>query len=241
MIKEKKVRTLKAEARESLLGHLTYAVIGILTYIAVYLFLTYTIRDITLTSTAITICLTLFTTFIIDIFLNLLEIGLCSQFMKFRFNQPVKHFEILIAFTSLGDRAVKVCAYFALLNSLLMLPSVLVSNLLYTDSAWRDLIIIALTGLAGSVAVLYVRIRYTPAAFLLLDYPSLSARKILRLSSKLMHGNKRRLLSMWLSFVPLLFLGLLSLGIGYLWVFSYMLACKTAFYCDLVLNNYQTQ
>ena len=70
--------------------------------------------------------------------------------------------------------------------------------------------------------------------FLLLDFPDKKAAGILKDSFRLMKGNRKRLFSLQLSFIPLQLLCLLTLGIGGLWLEPYMNMTYTVFYLDLI-------
>lgn len=54
-----------------------------------------------------------------------------------------------------------------------------------------------------------------------------------RESAEMMRGNKGRLFYIYLSFIGMVFLGYLSMGIGFLWILPYMHATYTEFYLDL--------
>lgn len=82
---------------------------------------------------------------------------------------------------------------------------------------------------------------YIPAAlaldmtyFILLDFPDKKAAGILKDSFRLIKGNRRRLFSLQLSFIPLRLLCLLTLGIGSLWLEPYIRMTYTQFYLDLI-------
>jgi len=70
--------------------------------------------------------------------------------------------------------------------------------------------------------------------FVLLDFPDRKTHEILRDSFRLIKGNRRRLLLLELSFIPLQLLTLLTLGIGSLWLSPYMYMTYTMFYLDLI-------
>lgn len=70
--------------------------------------------------------------------------------------------------------------------------------------------------------------------FLLLDFPDKKAAGILKDSFRLIKGNRRRLFSLQLSFIPLQLLCLLTLCIGSLWLEPYMHMTYTLFYLDLI-------
>ena len=69
--------------------------------------------------------------------------------------------------------------------------------------------------------------------YILKDNPELSIMDTLRLSRKMMEGHKWQLFKLQLSFIGWLLLGLLTLGIGYLWLLPYMMTTCAAFYQDV--------
>lgn len=70
--------------------------------------------------------------------------------------------------------------------------------------------------------------------FLLLDFPDKKAAGIFQDSFRLIKGNRRRLFSLQLSFIPHQLLCLLTLGIGSLWLKPYMHMTYTMFYLNLL-------
>ena len=78
---------------------------------------------------------------------------------------------------------------------------------------------------------------YNQAFYILLDFPNYDAKKALAFSRKLMKGNKGRFIYLLVSFIPLSLLGVLSCGIGFLWIIPYMQATQAQFYLDLVQNK----
>ena len=90
--------------------------------------------------------------------------------------------------------------------------------------------------LSGIVALI-LDLLYAPAFFLMHDFPQYSARELLAMSRKLMAGNKGRLFYLYLSYLPLLLLGILSCGIALLWVFPYLNAALAEFYMDIITHS----
>lgn len=78
---------------------------------------------------------------------------------------------------------------------------------------------------------------YSQAYYLMLDFPAYSVRELLKRSRFLMHGHKGRLFYIQVCFLPLLLLGMLTCGIGMLWVAPFMYAVQTEFYLDLVTKR----
>ena len=80
-------------------------------------------------------------------------------------------------------------------------------------------------------------IAYSLTPFILKDYPELSVGQAIQMSEKMMRGHKMRYFLLTLSFIGWGLLGILTLGIGYIWLTPYMYTTTAAFYQD-VKNEY---
>lgn len=84
---------------------------------------------------------------------------------------------------------------------------------------------------------------YSQAYLIYKDYrdhsenEKISAVNCITESRELMDGHKGRLFALDLSFIGWYILGLLTLGIGFLWITPYTTAARTAFYNDLVAGS----
>ena len=74
------------------------------------------------------------------------------------------------------------------------------------------------------------------AGFIMSENPEISAKGAMEMSMKMMNGNKFRLFCLRLSFIGWFILGILTLGIGLLWIIPYMNAATAAFYDDVSRN-----
>lgn len=77
-------------------------------------------------------------------------------------------------------------------------------------------------------------IAYSQAYFLMLDDPDLQAVDALNKSKELMRGRKWEYFVMYLSFIGWAILGLLTLGILYLWLNPYILQTVTGYYEEVI-------
>lgn len=69
--------------------------------------------------------------------------------------------------------------------------------------------------------------------FVFLDNPDESVSVIIRKSIELMKNNARRYLILWISFIPLHILAVMTIGILYLWVLPYMYTTFALFYMSI--------
>ena len=74
---------------------------------------------------------------------------------------------------------------------------------------------------------------YAMTPYLLKDEPELGANATIEKSMKMMAGNKIKLLKLDFSFIGWIFLSMLTLNIGLLWVTPYMYTARAEFYEDL--------
>lgn len=81
----------------------------------------------------------------------------------------------------------------------------------------------------GFIAIL----RYSMAYYIINDNPDLKPLAAIELSKRMMQGQKMRLFKLWLSFIGWFLIGIVTLGIGFLFVMPYYNATLANFYEDI--------
>ncbi len=233
----KENRSLKAEARESLLGNLTTTVLAVLLYTFSTTMLAELIANLNSGSILLSLLLSVIVFFVVNTCANMLRIGLDYIFLRLQFHKGVKVGDMFCAFRRSSDTAVTISAFIAFLQLACMLPLITALSLLTPQGMAAYYPVLLALGAAGLAGNMFVRIRYAMCPFLFLDFPDISAGKLLRGSTKLMRGHFVRLFRLYLSFIPLHLLSILSLGIAGLWVSSYSHAAEAAFYKDLMAGT----
>lgn len=74
---------------------------------------------------------------------------------------------------------------------------------------------------------------YSMSFYILLDEPKLGSSKAIQKSKRMMHGHKKELFKLYLSYLPLILLGILTLGVLLCWVIPLMELAKYEFYVEL--------
>lgn len=74
---------------------------------------------------------------------------------------------------------------------------------------------------------------YSMAGFIMTENPEMTAKEAMEVSERMTQGNKWRLFCLNISFIGWNLLGMLSLGIGMLWVNPYQNAAVAAFYDEI--------
>ena len=83
------------------------------------------------------------------------------------------------------------------------------------------------------IGTIILGLAYAMAPFVLKDHPEYSAREALRASRLMMRGHKGKLFLLCLSFLGWILLGLITFGIGFLWIAPYMSTASAHFYEDI--------
>lgn len=87
--------------------------------------------------------------------------------------------------------------------------------------------------IAGIAALVAVSLRLSQVFLLLAEHGEMKAAEAFRKSSEMMEGNKGRLFYIYLSYIGWMVLGVLSCGIGMLWITPYMMQTTINFYREL--------
>ena len=82
---------------------------------------------------------------------------------------------------------------------------------------------------------------YAMTAYLLKDHPELKFNAAIEESMRMMNGNKMRLFILDLTFIGWYMLGIITFGIGLLWVIPYHSSARIAFYQDLIAESYGSE
>jgi len=84
-------------------------------------------------------------------------------------------------------------------------------------------------------------ISYSLAFYLMSDDPNIGAMEAIDKSKKMMYGYKWKYFCLGLRFIGWILLGILSLGIGLLWIIPYLHISFTKFYDDVKANYVEEQ
>jgi uncharacterized membrane protein len=84
-------------------------------------------------------------------------------------------------------------------------------------------------------------ISYSMAFYIMRDDPDIKAMKAIDASKKMMYGYKWKYFCLCLRFIGWFILGILSLGIGFLWIVPYVSISFAKFYDDVKTNSIKVQ
>lgn len=124
---------------------------------------------------------------------------------------------------------VYLCA--GILVALILIPAIII--LVLVGLVLQSIIVAVILTVVALVYCIWIGLMYSQISFILVDNPELDIIDTMRRSRTLMKGNKWRFLLLDLSFIGWILLGILTLGIGYLWLLPYIHTTVSAFYCEI--------
>ena len=229
----KNTALLKSDARASLLGHLSTSVCSIAVYYISVFTLSALISVMQAINPILSLILSSITFLVLDICSGMLEIGLCMQFLRYQDGKNALVGDLFTAFRFNSNTCISVQFALALMDLCFLLPAFILSVMPAGEGSAVMIAFFVLTGL-GMCLLFFRRLVFAMTPFMLLDFPQLTDRQILRAGYKMMKGHKARLFRLYLSFIPLMLVGIISFGTANLWINSYIHAATAAFYKDRV-------
>ena len=233
-------KELKALAREALLGQYGSLIgamflLGMFSVILESVPVTITRNREDTTSLIIQFVVTL----IISVLVYLLQIGMTVIVLHMTRRQTYGLSDLFYTFRAHPDRFIIVSVIQIGISMILQIPAY-IFLLLYPGDTIKRVLLYLLLLLAGSIVSFIVLLGFTLADLLLIDNENLGAIDALRQSWAMMHGNKGRFFYLQISFFGLALLCILTLGIGMLWLYPYMMTTEAFFYLDLTGEIDQT-
>ena len=196
-----------------------------------------TISLLTATSsdTVLGIIVGLLVSFLLVLFGTILHVGQCSFYLNIACLKKYQFSDLFTGFKVHPDKTILTQILIQIFTTVPLLPSIFCFVLAILNEANTAFVCLAcfLLILGGGISW-WLYLRYSQVYYLLLDFPDYSARELLRMSWKLMKGHTGRLLYLQVSFLPLMLAGLISLGIGFLFITPYQNMTYTLFYLDLI-------
>lgn len=174
---------------------------------------------------------------------GVITMGCASFFLKLLDGADVAVSDLFSCFGAFG-KALVVQLLIALFTALWALPMMLTMgvgrgltfSVIATgeDGLMIISVVLFLVSIPLAVFPIAAGYRYKMAFYILLENPEMGARQVIDRSKALMDGHKARLFRLELSFIGWILLGMLTLGIGLLFVQPYAMAAEAAFYRTLV-------
>ena len=167
------------------------------------------------------------------VLIGMVRAGLALYFLNLVCGGTFSYFQLFHGYQENFKKTFCLSLIVTLIQELCMLPYQYVT---YLQQFQKELLLVPLAGtyLLGTLLFILAILGISQIFYLLLDFPQLSVKELLRKSNQLMKGHRMRYFCLQLRFVLLLLLGILSLGIGMFWVLPYVNTATTIFFLDLM-------
>jgi uncharacterized membrane protein len=181
--------------------------------------------------------------FIVEILISLLGIVLSAGVLDIHLRMARKQ-ECRISQTfgqvrERPDRYLIVGFLLMVFTVIAMLPGIAVTVYACFNPTTGIIILAIFLMMAGVAVGVYLALRLSLVFYLLLDDDTLSPWQSVTASANMMEHNVGRLLVLYLSFLGYMLLGVITLGIGMLWIVPYQTQTLTQFYLDVQKESSQ--
>ena len=174
------------------------------------------------------IYISLVTEIIIDLLFGVFISGRSYMLMNLAFGQPVTFGDLFYGFKQNPDKAILIQLIYTIAIIILQIPMFLNTFGLITP------IMLLYGTLILLVPYIIFSIAMSQTFFLLQDFPDNSVRQLVRKSISVMRHNYIKYIGFVLSFVPMMFIGVITFFIPLLWVEAYFNASRAMFYKEII-------
>lgn len=173
-------------------------------------------------------------TIVVSVILGVFNTGMAFFYLNLFCGTPQTSTSIFYAFSNQPEKSVKVSLIHATLNFICKTPAQYFLLLLLQTSDLSYLSYWLITLAVGYTVYFIATLFLSQTYYLLIDFPDYTAKQAILTGFKLTKKHFGKLLYLKLSFIPVYLLGILSFGIGLLWVVPYTQMTYTCFYVDIM-------
>ena len=167
---------------------------------------------------------------IMGIFLS----GTAYLYLNIASEQPAYPGMVFYGFRNHTDKAVLISLVIDAVQMILCVPMLVFYMLFRSSEDMSYIIPMAVGAVLALAGLLVTKALFLPAYYLIHDFPDYGFTQIVRLCPTIMKGHMGRAMYMYIGFIPLMLLELVSLGAAAPWVESYLNAAVTEMYLDLM-------
>lgn len=170
----------------------------------------------------------------VDIFTSVFNVGIWLFCLNLACGRTLKITDVFYGFRNQMGKSLCLSAVLTLVSQICYLPSNILSYLIRNNAPGVLILSILLLYVGCTIIYVPISLSISQMFLLMLDFPGYSTKELIKLSAHIMKGHKGRLFYIQLSFLPLIFLSLLTFGIGNLWLIPYMNITYTFFFLNLM-------
>ena len=221
---------LKALARQALSGQWGLPVAACLLIFICSFILTLVITALLNPYSVLSIITCQIMIYIVSLFISLFQAGYMKLLLNMNRKEPFSLKDLISPFTLQPDRFLTVNLILLLAEVLLSLPLDILS---YRTSGMTSLSFSLGGSLIAALVGLILSLFFGLSNYLLLDNPQMGAIESMKVSCRLMKGNRGRYFYITLGFIPLSVACIFTCYIGLLWLEPYIANTRAHFYMDV--------
>lgn len=174
--------------------------------------------------------------------ISVLSMGLKKMYLNLSLGEPAGVGDIFYAFSHKMHRFIGLYLINMLVGFILNIPSMILSLVsMVTGNAMFIMGLMQLFNILQIVGSIMFSLYFAQAGLIMLEDPDMKVIASMKESARLMKGNKGDLFYMYMSFFGMICLGMLSWGIGFLWIYPYIECTNAHFYLQLRESDMQAR
>lgn len=131
-------------------------------------------------------------------------------------------------------KSFSISAVYVLISQLYLIPANVLNYYVRQEFDPERIVLWSAILVVGAILFIPLSLCVSQSFYLLLDFPDQSAGELIKLSVRIMEGQKGRLFILRLSFLPLMVLSLFTIGVGNLFLTPYMNVTYALFFLKLM-------
>ncbi len=226
---------LKAIARDKLLGNYSTVIGAIVAVQLIFVGVNYIARSVNDLNSITGVIIYSAATLIMGLIASVFTVGKLTIYLKISCGDKVKITDVFSEFKGHPDKVILLDFFFTLRCIMWLLPAALAYVAVFMLGYEGDIymLIFVVLSVLGLAAMIYTYVRLSMCFFIYLDYPDHSVKEIMDKSIVMMNGHMGQFIYMAVSFIPICLLGILSLGIGFIFIEPYVSMSYTQFYLGI--------
>lgn len=233
-MEHKSTAQLKAIAREQLKGKYGTVIATIMAYFAISMILSLTTTFFSSNQNNTSgVIMSMLMSLIISLLMTVLSLGFTKMFINIAREEEYQTTDLFWGFKNHPDKIIIATVLMFLIAIIPFCPAIIFTVCFIITKNTFIGILMVIAYIAGIIADMVISFMYAQVPLILADNRDVSAMEALRLSRKMMKGNKLRYFYLKITFIGWVLLGVLSMGIAYLWIIPYITLTEVHFYLDL--------
>lgn len=176
---------------------------------------------------------------LVYLLLSVFMLGQARLYMDFVTGRPFSLNNLFYGFRSRSEIGIKIMLFYIGIVLVCLIPFFAAFSIYLSVGSFYLIPLVSILLVGGMIVACTQILSLSQCYYIALDFPEYRFKQICAMSRRVMKGQRARLFYLYVSFVPLMLLSVLSFGLAILWLYPYMQCTLTHFYFDLM--DYHTK